>query len=149
MLNTEGRLFLFGHAMRPVFFLTTSQGLFEAINHTIGGLNVYVLRAWEPIRGPVLHEKLHRRLANQCRNRPNLKIRRNGNDSAFSQSIRTNESGCFDTPFIDVDALEISEKHVSAVYELKWEEEREDTFQTRLLANLEKSIPVIKTMRTL
>lgn len=138
-LNSAGNIFLFADNYIPKFFLVIDPLFY--FGEEILDLPAYVaFPPWDYIH---LHSQLHWRLNNSCRSRTNKKIRRNGNDSMFSNLIRhgaDSSGGCFDTPFIDIDRIVVAEGKIVSLVEIKHPLERTDTFQSRVLSHFRENV---------
>jgi hypothetical protein len=147
-IKTAGRLFLFGNNFRAVtFFDSDPANLRDKIGNSIYGFPVRHFQCFHipqetwPRRGPKAHAYAHEHLnRNRCIGEPNNKKRRNGGDSDFSGMMRA--YGCYDTPFIDIDAIETHEGRVMLILEYKKPGERTDGFQDAILKHLGGCGPV-------
>lgn len=143
ILDTSDCLYLFFDWYTPVFFVQAET------------LSLWsdVVPVYPPPRGwqgdyPNLHAWLHYRLGNECQGRRNRVVRRDGRGGPFGNLVKSGPDGaggCFDTPLIDVDAVEINESgRITRVHERKQPGERVGKAQANVLLRLHAmGIPVV------
>jgi hypothetical protein len=153
LVNTEGRLYVLVHSYRAKA-LVIAEPIPELDNvywmaPLKAGLQIFNYGHW-PREYAALHPWLHRVLGNTCQGRTHTVKQRNGVYTQFGGLVRLGYEGdlqrdpntgapiilgCFDTPCMDVDAVEVEDGQIVGLVELKGRGERTTQFQRGVLKN--------------
>jgi hypothetical protein len=154
-IETKNELYLHGHAFEPKFLVDDGDAQdgfrprgFFCMPLANRELPVYSFGMFAMRDVERFHERLHELLGNTCQGRPNQQSRYKGRDGFYGKLVRE-EINCWDTPLIDVDAVEVRHEiddHVGqpiplivALVEYKKPGEHMSRFQAGMIAGWKRA----------